>query len=181
MITSPNFPWYFNLSNSSSGYRKMFKRDNLNSCFSENIQFTHLFFLEGKIMTTETYFDEIKLLIETIENKFYIKNSNKNILYKIKMNLLLPSKNDNKNTCNIPHTDLGDGDSNTALYYINDCDGDTVIFKENIHNYQDKLNKDITISPKMGRTIFFDSSTYHTSSCPLNSEYRAVINIVYHS
>lgn len=181
LLLTPNFPWYFQESNVDDKYQRMLiVKGNYNSYkFNDkNPQFTHLFFLNDEIRTDQIHFNIIKPLIELIGNKFDIKNSNINKLRKIKANLLLPSRLTCENEYNIPHTDMPK-ESNTALYYVNDCDGDTILFKENLHTYKDVFNKDISISPKMGRVAFFDSSKYHTSSCPINSKYRIVLNIVY--
>lgn len=175
-ILDRNIPWFLFSSNVEGGYQSL-DLNNSTQCIN-NPQFTHLFYAEGELMTQELFFNTIKPLIESIENKFNIKNSDKNKLFRVKANLLLPSRVEGQNKWNVPHTDYN-RKSNSVLYYVNDCDGDTIIFKENLHTYKGELNKDITISPKMGRAVFFNSSTFHTSSCPLNSKYRIVINFVY--
>ena len=55
------------------------------------------------------------------------------------------------------------------IYYVNDADGDTSVFK----------GKEIfqRISPKKGRAIFFDGATFHASSSPLLARFRCVVNI----
>jgi len=179
MFTSFNFPWFFNKSNIDIEYKNIMSENyNIFDTYSENPQFSHIFFLDGTIKSDEMKFNLLKPLIEIIEDKFDIKNSDKKKLQRIKANLLTPSRPTFENKCNIPHTD-GFYETDTVLYYVNDSDGDTIIFEENLHTYKGTFNKDITISPKMGRVAFFDSSTYHTSSCPINSKYRIVLNIVY--
>ena len=55
------------------------------------------------------------------------------------------------------------------IYYINDSDGDTTLFKD------DKKTEIKRIKPKKGRVAFFDGSIYHCSSTPVKST-RAIIN-----
>lgn len=55
------------------------------------------------------------------------------------------------------------------IYYVNDADGDTCLFK----------GKEIAerISPKRGRAVFFNGATYHASSSPLKARFRCVVNL----
>lgn len=53
------------------------------------------------------------------------------------------------------------------LYYVNDCDGDTVLF-------DDDGKEKARISPKRGRVLLFDGSIKHCASSPSNA-HRCVI------
>ena len=55
-----------------------------------------------------------------------------------------------------------------CLYYINDSEGDTILFYE-----KDEEIKRVT--PKKGRIVFFDGSIKHCSSRP-HSKTRAILN-----
>ena len=59
------------------------------------------------------------------------------------------------------------------LYYVNDSDGDTLLFN-------DKLDIIRRVKPKKGRMLLFEGNTLHTSSHPTKSDYRMCINIDYH-
>ena len=78
---------------------------------------------------------------------------------------------------NLPHTDDPDSETESIIYYVNDSDGDTVIFNEK------PPAKDLSIkhkvSPKQGRLLFFDSSYYHSSTPPRNTDIRLVLNIAF--
>ncbi|MDG1825463.1 MAG: 2OG-Fe(II) oxygenase [Henriciella sp.] len=55
------------------------------------------------------------------------------------------------------------------IYYVNDADGDTCLFK----------GKEIVqrIAPKRGRAVFFNGATFHASSSPLKARFRCVVNL----
>lgn len=64
------------------------------------------------------------------------------------------------------------------LYYINDSDGDTVLYK---NKYNKRKNNDMIInnliSPKAGRGILFDGGIYHSFYYPNINDVRSTINI----
>jgi hypothetical protein len=80
-----------------------------------------------------------------------------------------------------------------GLYYVNDADGDTVIYKETHNRVLDpqakKLWSDLnaseikpesltieqTVSPKKGRLVFFNGNRYHSSTQPTSGP-RCVLN-----
>ncbi len=83
-----------------------------------------------------------------------------------------------------PHVDRTH-DHTVCLYYVNDADGDTVIFNK-LANYEfeDPLTKEMspndlpvlqTVTPKKGRCIVFDGRFYHASTQPTTG-IRCVIN-----
>lgn len=85
---------------------------------------------------------------------------------RMKVNLLFPG-NLNPNNKHIdfefPHT--------TIIYYINDSDGDTLFYDGDsiIHRCKPEKNK----------AVVFNGLIYHSSTCPINSKKRMVINMNY--
>jgi hypothetical protein len=83
------------------------------------------------------------------------------------------------------HTDW-DNNHMSAVYYVNDSDGDTIFYKEkrdqnlNINSFEwskdKKFTIDQTVSPKSDRIVVFDGLTYHSSSTPVDNNYRIIIN-----
>ena len=83
-----------------------------------------------------------------------------------------------------PHVDRP-GLHYVCLYYVNDSDGDTVIFKRMTDSrFENQLNPDLdpnelevltTVSPKKGRCVLFDGRHYHASTRP-TQDIRTVIN-----
>jgi len=90
---------------------------------------------------------------------------------------------------NNPHTDYQD-DHYAAIYYLNDSDGDTVLFKEyddpdsGSVNQRWERNRSMTdftiqetVTPKQNRLLIFDGHQFHASSHPKESNYRIILNV----
>ena len=83
-----------------------------------------------------------------------------------------------------PHVDFYQPHYN-ALYYVNDADGDTVIFNETFEDVSQAMLPAYTneqrftvakrVSPKKGRMIGFDGKRYHASMHPMQASHRIVI------
>jgi hypothetical protein len=73
-----------------------------------------------------------------------------------------------------------------AIYYVNDCCGDTFIFEQKNESltYEEddrKYEEDVwtikhRVTPKMGRLVIFDGAHYHASS-DTTDDFRCVINM----
>ena len=85
-------------------------------------------------------------------------------LVRLKLNLTL---NVGKQVEPQIHTDCSDGF--TALYYLNDCDGDTLFYENDVVFCRQ--------TPKENRLVIFDSNTPHSAQLPLVSTKRYVVNI----
>jgi len=66
-----------------------------------------------------------------------------------------------------PHTDLNI-DHTVVIYYVNDADGDTILFDD-----QNKIIKRVT--PKKGRVLMFDGSILHGGGIPTKGP-RCIVN-----
>ena len=88
----------------------------------------------------------------------------------------------NQSQYGIPHTD---GQRNfpymVGVYYINESDGGTVLFKQTIHNStpdevkDGKLEIDQVVPYKKGRLVLFSGDIYHSAGKP-TSDLRCIIN-----
>jgi hypothetical protein len=125
----------------------------------DTCQFQHNFYYGGK--SNSKYFESFFGRFKSFINQY---SPYKNII-RMKSNLLLNNK---ANTFNSIHRDY-DLDHINLIYYVNNSDGDTFLFDENI------IIK--TVSPKKGRILLFDGKYEHASSNPINSKYRSIINI----
>jgi len=127
---------------------------------------------DGKIVSN--YYD---FFIPIIFSAFDKTNLELNNILQLRALLQLP--NPNRKQFNIPHVDLCFNHL-VFLYYVNDSDGDTIIFKEKydkniVFDKDYKFNVFKKISPKKGRGLIFNGNTYHASSNPTNNP-RCVIN-----
>ena len=96
-------------------------------------------------------------------------------ILRIKANIL--NKTDKKNHIHPPHVDMTTPHM-VLLYYVNDSDGDTVIFdQKHSSGYVPTLTVNMKVSPKAGAAILFDGLKYHSSSSPKNTKERIVLNI----
>jgi len=82
---------------------------------------------------------------------------------------------------NTPHVDNEKPEYQTLLYYINDSDGDTLIFDK---RYQEGVkHTELTIkyryTPKKGTAILFDSNLFHCGTPPIVTDRRALVNIIF--
>lgn len=71
----------------------------------------------------------------------------------------------------------------TGLFYINDSDGDTFIYKEkynvDLAERPKVFNLKKQISPLENRWYDFDGKRYHNSTSPINHNYRLVLTFNY--
>ncbi len=83
-----------------------------------------------------------------------------------------------------PHVDFSQP-HHTAVYYVNDSDGDTVVFNERVDEVSVERSADYanagrftiagTVPPKKGKMCAFDGRHYHASSSPTQSAKRIAI------
>lgn len=95
-------------------------------------------------------------------------------LLRIKVNITMASVNRPASSYGQPHVDFTPPPKGlvTAIYYINDSDGDTVMFNE-VGNTVIPCK---TISPKRGRLVVFNGHRYHSGNCPSKDHPRVVAN-----
>ena len=107
------------------------------------------------------------------------KKIGKNLeIQRIKINLNPTDLPKNEGSCFHPHSDMKT-DEWTAIYYVNESDGDTLIFNERGINHVIE-NKELSIKKrvenKKGRIVMFNQSLLHCAMTPFKSDYRVVIN-----
>lgn len=77
------------------------------------------------------------------------------------------------------HIDMPE-DHYACVYYLNDSDGDTIIYQQTRYDTECgssnvNLIEHKRVTPKRGRFVMFDGARFHCSSQPRN-RYRAIIN-----
>jgi hypothetical protein len=107
----------------------------------------------------------------------------------LRLRIGLINRMQSENNVNIPHVDFMIPHY-TACYYVNDSDGDTVIYnemlesgttEENIQKFVESKNFTIasTCSPRKNHAVIFNGHRYHSSSHPLVNKKRIVMTINY--
>jgi len=126
------------------------------------------------------YFEFLKPFI------FNIQDSNPDInlngVHRLKFNILLQNPTAPETHYNIAHHDTVKPKSYSAVYYINDSDGDTFLFNEVVTDENvlpERLTVAERITPKKNRLLIFESNRYHASSNPRISDSRFVINTIF--
>ena len=138
------FPWFF--------------CNNLN----DNGSAGHYYFNHSLIMNYEVESYEWLPIFEPLVNRIGISFDN---VWRLKVNLYPWTQ---RRFHHHSHTDYPSVYGlKTALYYVNDCNRDTVF---------DGKKK---IRSKKNRVILFDGSNYHHSTTPLDSNYGCSINVDY--
>ena len=162
-ISDITFPWYnfetFSANSPESIERHGFLGNNILEKFAQ----CHMFIEDNQSTSLFS-----KMLEDTI-----LKNFNIDYLFRVKSNLTFQSQE--PNTISTPHYD-NEEEHLAAVYYVNDCDGDTIIYNE-IKTYQNnKLSTRVRVSPKKGRMVLFNGMHLHTSEYPYTNDMRAIIN-----
>ena len=132
-------------------------------------QLVHPLFLEGKVVSK--HYEAFKSLLYFFEDRTGIEI--KNIL-KLKVNLK-PQTNvysEEEVDASIHKDMLEDDNYISIVYYINDSDGDTVVYDE------DKKTIVESMTPSSGSCIYFNSNHWHKATPPKETSKRLIVNIV---
>ena len=180
--TSDNFGWYFNSATIGYPERGCWKKfnddgamsweiDGVKQLFSdkrtvESPQFTHMFYNhhEGFVSNHTSKVENILKYIDTNTKELYVD--------RIKSNLNVNLTDYKEENYQPPHKDSPLEIFKSLLYYVNDSDGDTYFFDED-------LNIIDTVSPKKNRAIVFPSNMIHAGSNPIKNSLRMVINFIF--
>lgn len=138
----------------------------------EGSQFNHMFFIDSKVYSP--YWEKVLGILHLFCRKH---NVEVHAVMRCKSNLTFPD------THTVPHTETPHVDHRwphfTLLYYVNDADGDTIIYNEKFDGEKTvALTKAARVSPKAGRAVLFNGLNYHSPSVPQHG-YRSVINFTF--
>lgn len=126
----------------------------------DGIMFNHYFIRNGELVSPQ-WWKIIEPIAILLVKKFNVPAK----ITSCKLNTSFPNINFTHNNYYPPHFDTPDN-AIVAIYYVNDADGDTIIFNNQIRN--DIYSIENTISPKKGRVLLFNSDQLH-SNYPLKS------------
>lgn len=167
MFLSNNFPYFYvNEMSTPYEYNEVDKSTGnimLDGSTIEAPQFFHMFVTDGNI-NSQAYSDIAPVLnkvVDSIDEDYFV--------YRCKVNMnVIDTRFDGK--YHTPHIDNGFDDQITAIYYVNDADGDTFFFDDN-----GSVTKRIT--PKKGTLVMWKGKVFHAKASPVKSLSRVVINI----
>lgn len=170
----------------SSETRWFFKDKNLSHPIDYEIYKAQLqdvkIFENVKGFQSELYNDNMTDSDNRIKNVFtsYIEkqfNITVNHILRINCNFIIPCSNFPSNSYMLPHTDVNIPHK-TLIYYINDCDGETVFFNRILDkeiNYSG-LTVEKKITPSKNKAVLFNGLRLHSSS-PSQTFLRKIINV----
>ena len=162
-ILSPGFPWY---------YARATKKGD------EGVNpwlygWVHLVYDEGKFYSEDypLFIDQIGLLLGSVGETMRTGAFRIRVI----MNTLT-----DRPYLNGAHTDLVHPHK-TALLYLNDADGDTLIYREKLGEADPEgpLTVERAVAPKANRMVMFDGLQLHTGTTPVKAARRIVLNINY--
>lgn len=171
LLLGSNFPYFYNCESCvPAGYKEDENEDDrltgallVDENTIEAPQFMHTFIADG-VVNSEAYKNVAPILnkvIDLIDEDYFVAKC------KVNMNLADVRFEGKYHT---PHIDNGFDEQVTALYYVNDSDGDTFFFDDS-----GKITKRIT--PKKGTLVMWKGKIFHAKSSPIKTTSRVVINI----
>lgn len=82
-------------------------------------------------------------------------------------------------SCNEIHVDNHYPNNKTMVYYLNNSDGDTILFDKTYDGKTDHYNMKpiLRIEPKQGRCAVFDTTRFHAPSNPIYTQRRYILNV----
>tara|TARA_A100001011_G_scaffold280963_1_gene290963 strand:- start:166 stop:726 length:561 start_codon:yes stop_codon:yes gene_type:complete len=163
LLKDDYFPWYY--------CSDISKKDNK---YQSRPGFKHNFMIDGKV--NSEHYIQISKIFEKVNKKI----KKELIPHKVRSFLQLPlDKKFTGKGVDTPHLDL-EIPHTVFLYYVNDSDGNTIIY-----NYKSKDVNDVpyfedmkiekNIIPKQGRVVVFDGFYWHTAGQPTKGP-RCIIN-----
>ena len=182
-VMDAKFPWYFNRDITSPLWFWQQNHLNDSTLDVEESSFTgFMHILWGREGKESEFYDIFVPLLYSMEEKI-----NMSIKDLIQLRLGLFTLNKNRQPYHVPHVDYqNDGLKYTAIYYLNDSDGDTFFFNEfldpNIKRFINGYDPSLftvakSVKPKQGKLVLFDGRRYHASSYPESTPERMVLNI----
>lgn len=169
-LTSPEIPWLFYANVNYAfpppeGRPGVFQNDGR---FRDSSGFSSLIFPNPQ--PNAAGFGQARLVLERFLNEHGVRP---NRLIRIKANLLTRVPADTRLPFT-PHVDLP-APHFALIYYVNDSDGDTLLFDKTYPEWQNATIAH-AVSPKKGRAVLFDGRHYHCGACPAEHDFRIVLN-----
>lgn len=161
-----SFAWFYNESSYSE------KRQPTIGNYVDYPQLVHCILLDGKVLSP-IEFDILHPLLQKLNPKE---------IFRIKCNMSFRSDDSGISSYGYPHVDFIDGKElnlTTAVFYLNEADGDTILFNERVGTPLESYTISQKIEPKPNRLLLFPSYVTHAGNSPKKYDRRVVININY--
>ena len=171
IFTYFKFDWHYLPSTVLPEVKEMVRSVNSHVLYDSE-QFVHVLYDQQPV---SEYWDIVKPIINNIEQKQKIKIVE---LGRVKANLLIKSR-DTRRLINTPHIDKDVEGWHSMVFYVNQSDGDTVLFDKKSNQGFENLNIIDSHSPKANCAVMFESDRYHTSSNPVDNTTRIVLNFIF--
>lgn len=171
LFTSNGFPYYYSKESCvPPGYKEFINEDArltgdafIDHNTIETPQFSHTIF-SGTGVNSDAYVKVLPIinkLMDSLEGDYY--------LYRCKVNLnLADARLEGK--YHTPHIDNGFDGQITAVYYVNDSDGDTLFF-----NDSNQITQRVT--PEKGKIVWWEGKIFHAKEHAIKTTARVVLNI----
>lgn len=179
LLCGEDIQWKFSKQSSDLELTKQLCK--INEPTKEHIKFEH-YFIQNSVIKSN-FLPYVASLISAYES--YTGENTRTI--QIKANLLTPQ---GTTVLEPPHVDDCDtqsyedgvyhGGKKTLLYYVNDGDGDTVLYNQKFYGEPvSDLTVNQLISPKRGCAVIFDANHLYSSYTPTIKRYRLIINCTF--
>jgi hypothetical protein len=161
------FPWFYLPYTSEPNYETCFPADNAQDGF----QFVHTFVDQGNL-----YSDRLSLVMPIGFALMAKAGVNTENVERMKANVTFPV-GATPGSFKPPHVDTMRQNTITAIYYVNDADGDTIFFSD----YETEKMSGFTftekhrVKPKKGSLVYFNADVFHSSEFPTHGQ-RCVLN-----
>jgi len=158
LVTQQMFPWYLvketTFVDGPTPYKGVFN----------NSSFSHVVVMDYQ--PASQYYDLFESALRLISDA---ANQNFSDIYRVRLGCLLPDKLDH----HCPHVDFEE-EHTTALYYVNESDGDTIFFSHEESVFQPDCQ--LRVPPERGKMVVFNGDVLHASSSPTTG-YRIALNV----
>lgn len=158
-LDTPGVAWYY----AETTANHFDKKEAFHSSFS------HLIFKSDTGPVSDLFDCTLPILLNALDKQ----NKTLKELIRIRMGLITRAPNE---IIHAPHKD-DDKPHNTGLYYLNQSDGDTIVYDQTTESKEYTIKERLT--PKMNTWHQFDGAHYHSSSAPTKNEKRITLTFNY--
>ena len=178
LINAKDFPWYFGRSINHNPNN--IKYTDLNTTDAPG--FGHLVVNPENGQQNSPIYSHVLPILFFFEEKIGVKVD---IIKRIRIRRTIPVPGHTLEKYTPAHVDLSQSEEYKSLvYYVEDSDGDTVLFDTEYDNEKndtvlyDNMNRKqiIRVPPKKGRAFYFKGKIFHSGNCPVNYKQRTIIN-----